>query len=313
MADAQAPVGRASEVERAVAALGRGANVLVHGRPGIGKSTVLACLHRLLLEDGHRAVWVPAGTTKSLLLILAQQVHELRGLQVPPSLLPPRALNRARREGTLPWRDLARTMRRLPVSEASDIVASSLEGGGFVVFIESLEVPPSQATFFAMVIDRSQTVAGMDDNNRRVRIQRLLWRFQEQIELKPLPLAASERIVEQQLAGDTVRFPDLLTRARFVRHVARESAGVPAAITGMVRAAGQEDEITPAMVRAWTHDAGLRYADMTPIVFLAIVVFGAMRYVGRGFGEVDLYVLSGVLTALLVGVRFFMWKARNRQ
>ena len=312
MANPKGPIGRAPEIESALTAITRGANVLIHGRAGIGKSRVLAHLQLLLANDGYRTIWVPAGTTKSLLMLIAQQVHELRGLAIPASLLPPRAVNRARREGTLPWSDLARTMRRLPVAEASEVVAQSLEGGSFVVFIERLEVPPSQADFFALVIDRAQTVAAMDSNNRRVRIQRLLWRFQEEVSLKPLSLHHSEAVVRLNLLDGKVRFPDQTTRLRFIRHVARESAGVPAAITGMVAAARQEDQITPAMVRSWTHDAGIRYADMTPIVVLAIVIFGAMRYVGRGFGEVDLYVLAGVLTALLAGVRFFMWRARSR-
>lgn len=311
MEAAEALTGRALEAERALTAVRRGANVLVRGRAGVGKSTFLEHLYRQLAEDSQRVLWLPAGTTKTVLLELARQIHEIRGLSVPPNILPPRILARARRDGTLPWRDLSRTVRRLPIAETTDIVATGLEAGRFVVFIDSLEVPPSQAELFGQVIDRAQVVAAMDDENRRVRIDRLLWRFQERIEVRPLPLEASEEVVRGHLAHAAVRFPDSATRDRFVRHVARESAGVPAAIVGMVDAAEQEGEITPAKAREWTHDAGARYLDMTPAVVVAVVVGAAMRYIGRGFGATDIYVLSGILTALLAGIRFFMWRMRQ--
>jgi hypothetical protein len=43
-----------------------------------------------------------------------------------------------------------------------------------------------------------------------------------------------------------IRFADERTRARFVRHVAQDSGGVPAAIRGMLERAEAEEEITPA-------------------------------------------------------------------
>ena len=44
---------------------------------------------------------------------------------------------------------------------------------GFSPLLETLEVPPSQAELFAVILDCAQVVACMDDSNRRVRIDRL--------------------------------------------------------------------------------------------------------------------------------------------
>ncbi|MDZ7808972.1 MAG: hypothetical protein U5L11_01045 [Arhodomonas sp.] len=192
-------------------------------------------------------------------------------------------------------------MRRLPVAETTDIVASSLEGGQFVVFLDSLEVPPSQAEFFAQVVDRAQTVAAMDDANRRVRIERLLWRFGERIELRPLA-PGGQRGGRARAAGRRGRAVSGIP-ARGIgsaRHVARESGGVPAAIVGMVQAAEQQGEIAPAEARSWTHDAGATVRRHDP-------GGGARRRRVRraalssaaGMGATDIYVLSGIATALL--------------
>ncbi|MES9947198.1 MAG: ATP-binding protein [Candidatus Thiodiazotropha sp.] len=306
-------VGRHAELMTALEATRKGNNLLVTGRAGIGKSAFLHRLRELLAEEGGLppTVWVPYGTTKGALLEMARQLHEAAGLSIPATLLPPRNLARAKRNGTLPWSELVRTMRRLPVTESADLIADTLAKQRFLVVLESLEVPPSQAELFARVLERAQVIAAMDDKNRRSRIDRLLWRFPVRIELKPLPMDDCTAIVEQSLSETPIRFADENTRERFVRHVARDSGGVPAAIEGMLETARKEREITPAMARGFAHEAGVRYVDMTPLVILLIVIAMAARYVSRGLGDVEMLVLSGVATALFMGLRFVFWQMRR--
>jgi len=306
-------VGRARETDGALTAIAKGANVLVTGRAGVGKSAFLQDLYERLSDrrDANRLLWAPSGTTKHVLTELARQIHGASGLLMPESHLPPRNLARAKRLGSLPWNDVARTMRRLPIPEAQEVIADSLRGRGYLVMIDSLEVPPSQAALFAEMIGSAQTVACMDDDNRRTRIDRLLWRFSERIELKPLPLADCETIIERWLADHPLRFTGAGTRRRFVRHVARASHGVPAAIREMLHAAGQEQEITPAKARGFEHEAGIRYLDMTPAIVIGLVGFIALRYISRGIGEVEMLVLSGVASAVFMGLRYFMFRMRT--
>jgi hypothetical protein len=253
---------------------------------------------------------VPAGTTKHVLQELACQLHACNGLAIPVQQLPPRVLTRARLQGSLAWEDLARTVRRLSVVDTLEILVASLRRRRLLVMLESLEVPPSQAELFARLIEHAQVVAAMDDNNRRVRIDRLLWRFPERLVLKPLPLDDCTAIIEPWLAHQPLRFASPRTRDRFVRHVATASGGVPAAIRGMLEAAAAEDEITPARARAFQHEAAAQYLDLTPLLIVLLVVFIALRYVSRGIGEVELLVLSGVATAIFLGLRMFMYRLR---
>jgi hypothetical protein len=305
-------VGRTRETEQALDAIARGSNVLVKGRAGIGKSAFLRHLRERLAQHDGPVIWVPSGTTKHAMEAICRQLHEAVGLPVPASLLGPRVTARARREGGLPWKDLARPIRRLSVADTAQIIVAALRKRRMLAFIESLEVPPQQAGLYAQIVEAAQVVAAIDEKNRRVRIERLVWRFQTVIELRPLPMEACTEIVERWLTANPVRFSDPRTRARYIRHVAQDSGGVPAAIQGMLEAAAKEPEVTPAIARGFTHEAGVRYMDMTPAVVLLIVAAMATRYISRGFGVQEMLVVSGVATAMFTGVRFFLWQMRKR-
>jgi hypothetical protein len=217
---------------------------------------------------------------------------------------------RARRTGQVRWEWIGRTLGRLAVRESIELVARSLAGKGVLVFIESLEVPPSQAEFFALLLEQTQVGAAMDNTNRRVRIDRLLWRFRERVELKPLPAAQCRAIAERWLATRPVRFESERVREAFLRAVEQDSGGVPAAIRGMLEAAGAEAEVTRATVRAFTHKAGVRYLDMTPTLVLGLMAVVAGRYIASGTNSNELYILSGIGIALFIGVRLLMFKLK---
>jgi hypothetical protein len=170
-----------------------------------------------------------------------------------------------------------------------------------LVIMESLEVPPSLADFYADIVRVCRVCAAMDSNNRRSRIQRLLWKFTYTLELKPLSLDVCEEITRRWLAVNPVRFSSQAVERAFVRHVAQECRGLPEAIDALLHQAAAETQITPASVRDFRTDAGVRFLDMTPLVLVALVLAMAWRYASRGMGEAEMYILSGVMSALIFG------------
>jgi len=302
-------VGRDHELSLGEAALAKGNNLLVTGRAGIGKSAFLHALYERLATS-RVCLWVPEGNVKAVTYELARQAHALIGLSVPEDLVPQRYRIKLRRSGRVQWEWINRAVTRLPARESIELIARSLKGRNVLIFVESLEVPPTQAEFFALLLDEAQIAAAMDDSNRRVRIERLLWRFRDRAELKPLPAAECRAIAEAWLAARPVRFESDRVREAFLRAVEQDSGGVPAAIRGMLEAATAEAEVTRATVRAFMHKAGVRYMDMTPTVILGMMLVVAGRYIASGLNNNELYILSGIGIALFLGLRLLMYRLK---
>lgn len=174
-------------------------------------------------------------------------------------------------------------------------------GTGFI-FVESLELPPTQEDFLLELIKRCQIVAAVCDTNRRERIKRLLWDFEKELELKPLAAPHTRQITEEWLEARAMAFVSQRCRKSFLRYIQQESGGVPLAIRGLLEHASKHPMIDCKDLRAYRHDAGVRYLDMTPALAVIIIGFMAMRYVSRGIGEVEMLVMSGVASALFYGV-----------
>ena len=286
MAEAQGFVGRLRETDEALTAIRAGNHVLVVGRAGIGKTAFMRHIWAQLTKskpENATIAWVPSGTTKVAFVELARQIHESSGLDIPAGKLPRQVETRARRGGWLLWENIYRTINRMPLAELATIIINSLDHQDekALVFLESLEVPASQAEFFTDLIERVQVIAGMDSTNRRRRIEKILWKFPVQIALKPLPIEGCEQIIEQWLDENPLRFSHEGLRPRFIRAVAQQSGGVPEAIINMLVAAGNENEITPAKVSTMTNEAGRQYLDMTPVILIGLIVFMALRYISR--------------------------------
>lgn len=307
-------VGRDREVDELLKALRSGRNVLIVGAAGAGKSALLNEVRRQVATDTRYppTVSVAGGSAASSLIEIGRQLHQIVGLSMPRDALGPRQLNRHARQGFLFWEDIARPFARLTAAKKAEAITAAASKTKVLLLFDTLEVPPVQAAIYKDLLDTSAlAIACMDSANRRERIKRLLWQFPLTVELQRLPLLECERIIHLWLEQEPIAFSSERVRKTFIRHAARESGGNPSALRAMLEDAALHVEITPAIARTATHEAGVRYLDMTPALILAIVGFMALRYIGRGLGEMELLILSGVASALLMGIRFFMWQIRK--
>jgi hypothetical protein len=247
-------------------------------------------------------------TASAMVQSLAHQVHERLGLEIPERLIPPRFRAQAHREGHVAWKRIQRSILREPVREVLALVLASIRGREVILFTESLEVPPTQAAALHELAEACQLAACMDADNRRVRIRRLLWRFQKEIELKPLTKGQVGQIVERWLEVKPVEFDGPKVRESFIRAVQLDSGGIPAAVEGMLVAASNDGEVSRSKLRQYRHEAAAVYWDMTPLLIVLIIGFMALRYISRGIGETELMVLAGVASSLFWGMMFFMRK-----
>jgi len=79
-------VGRDAELGKALGALGRGNNLLVKGKAGIGKSAFLRRLYARMPKD-RPCLWAGDRGAKALLLDLIEQTHQRVGLAAPTLLV----------------------------------------------------------------------------------------------------------------------------------------------------------------------------------------------------------------------------------
>lgn len=298
-------VGRSREIEQGLTALRIGHSILIKGQPGIGKRMLLREIRGQLSKE-RICLWPTLATPKQFAADLAEQVHHAIGLSIPERLIPPRFRAEAERTGHIRWKHIHRTVSRQPAQEVLHLVMNSLEGRSDVVlFVESLEVPPSQADILHQLAEHCQVAAGIEDSNRRNKVIRLLWRFQVTIELKPLISSESREMVNLHLETDPIEFENDRVREAFVTRVVRESRGIPEAINGMLAAAANEREVTRRSLHGFHHESAISYIDMTPMLLIAAVSLMALRYISRGVGIQELMVLAGVGTSMFSLMLFF--------
>jgi hypothetical protein len=199
-----------------------------------------------------------------------------------------------------------RSQRKTPLAYTEMAFPPEEHERNVILFTETLEVPPTQAAMLHELAEVCQLAAAMEEDNRRVRILRLLWSFQLTLELGPLSKAETRTLVERWLEQRPIEFATPSLKERFIAALVQDSAGVPAAIEGMLQSASNDREVTPARLREYRHEAAAVYWDMTPLLILGSIGFMAARYVSRGIGETELLVLSGVGSALFWGVVFLV-------
>lgn len=298
-------VGRTLEIAQISRALLAGSNVVVKGRAGIGKRALLTQVRAQLAEQ--RVCLHPStATPKQFLADLAEQLHAAFGLAVPERLIPPRFRAAAARTGSVPYRHIKRSLGREPVADQLSVIRQSLQGrSGAVLFVDSLEVPPTLANMITTLTEQTQLCAAMEDSNRRSRIDRLLWQVQVQTDLKALPPEHCRDWIETWLDAHPVTFESPRVRSAFIRTLVRDSAGIPAALQGMLDLTLIQRHVDRSTLRLLGHEAAVSYLDMTPILVILSVAFMAMRYISRGMGMKELMVLAGVGTSMFYLLLYF--------
>ena len=297
--------------DRLASAIDKEHHTVVSGRSGIGKSALLINSAVSLSSDFLALQLLPV-TIRQALLQAAEQLHGSTGLRLQASTLPPKVASKARMGHKLTWDDIRKSVIRFTVGELLSTIIRTVQSHKCVVFVDSLEVPPSYFDALEQLAEHATIIAAMDSDNRRNRAVAFVAKFPVKIELKPLPLDESEHLIREHFQAHPMRFTDRKTEALFVRRVAQEGRGVPGAIIGLLNAAAGEDRITPAKVRMIQSEAAIQYLDMTPALVILLAGVMALRYIGRGIGETELVVISGVGTSLFIVIRFLFFAMRRK-
>ncbi|MEM4406423.1 MAG: ATP-binding protein [Candidatus Methanomethylicaceae archaeon] len=286
----------------------KGKHVLLTGRTGLGKTTILEALHDGFLIKGSRSIFVAqTNPMKPCLEDMVEELHRNSDLCL-------YEYESDHFKAEMPWNKLRRTFRRMVIKDLCSIIIRSLQDAAkketpprkYIIFLDHLEkITPAQEAFFSTLSHHATLVGATDEKKPSKHLKRVWWLFKE-IEIQPL-----EDKEIKEIAGLYIDKSGLLVEDRelFLTSLTKESRGNPLACANILAEYQGERVIQKSHIRQFHAEAGVKEIDVTPVFLLAMAVGIASRFLALGMNDASLYVLAGFMYAGFYFFRFFFYKA----
>jgi energy-coupling factor transporter ATP-binding protein EcfA2 len=267
-------VTRLEELRSIVAATLEGEGLLILGEPGAGKSTLAQATAQELGGRGYSvAVAGYDGSAKETLEVIAAQL----GVDTMTDDEKPRQKTAAQlREDLL---ERMRRSRTVLIADDAHRWSATLR-----YWLEGVIRQGGLVVMFAYEPPRKDVFLKLP-----------------KLELQPLTEGEMRHLMTQQAEALNIR----LTPSDLAE-LANVTGRNPALATRIVR----ETALGIAALQSPDH---FQYVDGTPILVGLLGLLGAIRFIGLGLGDKALYILGGLLTLGIVGVRGILFAANRRQ
>lgn len=340
MRDITGLIGRENIVEKATQEVRKGRHVILTGKVGVGKSSVLnAILARLERRRSERSP-VDAETddppsepdtdpstgrpsqrqrrTQTVIHIAdhqpkAQFICIARKL-LAAGLLDPALLELPEQYQDMPpelieWAKIRRQVSRLSMRDLTAAIIPALHDhhGRVIIAVDDLtSLTPTLTAFWLAVFEVAQIIGCA--SAKKANLGKLWWKMTE-IEVLPLTPEATREIVQTYITrqGMLIESPGL-----FVGHIVKQSGGNPQAIADMLEDSSKERLVDKQRIREMRHAAGVRYFDFTPVMIVALASVVGARYLAIGTGDTELYIFAGMIAAVVISLRVFLFKGAGR-
>jgi hypothetical protein len=295
-------VGRGRELAELWELALKGRHVVVAGPPGIGKTVLLEMLYRGLASRGDLPVFRIADSRqfKPALLELAERMRE-RGIFRHPTL-PPEVV------ASLSWEKLAPKVRSLPIRELAEAVVASLTGRRAVLIWDHFEkATPTELAWLHQFLDRATVLTGVSDPSNP-KLKPILDRIPARVELESLAPEECDELVDRcfEIAPFAVSNPEW-----YKREIRRKSGGNPRAIKDLLADHSLEKAVDGRFIRGMANEQGARYFPISWLVLVAVLLFSAHRYIGRGLGDRDAYIIGAVGMVTFLFLSFLVRRANR--
>ncbi|MCC8992650.1 MAG: ATP-binding protein [Candidatus Contendobacter sp.] len=301
-------IGREDLVEQIAREARKGRHLILTGPVGIGKSAVLeAVIDRLLLRQNLSVIQVGEHQAKGQFLEMARGLLE-SGLLKPSALELDAGLDTVD-PATLEWVKIKRQVTRLSIRDLCAVIVPVLheQRGRVLIAVDDLtQVTPTLVAFWLAVCDAAQIIACA--SARKPNVAKLWWKLAE-IEIPPLTPDSARAIAQAYLqqTGTLVESPPLL-----IAHLVQQANGNPQALADLLADASKERLVDKRKIREMKHAAGVRYLDFTPVMIVALASIVGARYLAMGTGDTELYIFAGMLAAVVISVRVFLFRGAGR-
>ncbi|MCY3868664.1 MAG: tyrosine-type recombinase/integrase [Gemmatimonadetes bacterium] len=276
-------VGRDEELCQLTDNLSKGIDTLLLGPIGVGKSHLLA-----LLNAENVLVVKTLSPAKEALINIAKELHKI-GRLCP--------------DGP-DFETIKKQHTRTTIQGWTDMVLGSVKKNEFVLIVDDLSDMTASVGRLIDKLNRKFTIIAALPEVRKP-YEKYFWRF-DRVEIEHLCAADAKKLIRQCAAGADIE-DYALTETR----VLQQSAGNPRAIIEIVERLRKEPAVTRSAVRDVSHTGARDQIDLTFAVVLILLVVVAARFFMRGIGSMEGYVLAGIGSAILVGIRFFMYRFKR--
>jgi energy-coupling factor transporter ATP-binding protein EcfA2 len=301
-------LGRDDLVETVAREARKGRHLLLTGPVGIGKSAVLeAALDRLLLRQHRILLHLTEHQAKGQFLELARGLLESGLLK--PSALELDANLDALDPAALEWAKIKRSVNRLSIRDlcAAIVPALHAQPGRVLIAVDDLTpVTPTLVAFWLAILDAAQLVACA--SAKKPNVAKLWWKLAE-IEIPPLAPEHARAIAQTYLTqtGTLVESPPL-----FIAHLVQQANGNPQALADLLADSAKERVVNQQRIREMKHAAGVQYLDFTPVMIVALASVVGARYLAIGTGDTELYIFAGMLAAVVISIRVFLFRGAGK-
>jgi energy-coupling factor transporter ATP-binding protein EcfA2 len=296
-------IGRDEVVSAVVAEIKKGRHVILTGPTGVGKSAVLRAAIDSLGSKASVVIRVHDNQAKGQFVEIAKQMLEL-DIVDPESLGLPEKFHGIL-GSQLDWMEVRNQVSRMSIRDITHSIIPALANAldKPIIAVDDLTtLTPTQMAFWLAIFGHAQVVGCATEKKERVK--KLWWKMTE-IKVKPLCNDAVREIVNKYITAKGILIE---SRELYINHVIKQAGGIPQAIHDMLDDSSKEKRIDKNKVRAMRHDAGISYIDFSPVMVLIGAGIMAMRFVGMGTGDKQLYILGGVGAIFFMTIRFFVFK-----
>ena len=205
---------------------------------------------------------------------------------------------------SIPFETIKKQHARTTIQGWTDIVLGSVEKNEFVLIVDDLSDMTSSVGRLIDKLNRKFTIIAALPEVRKPH-EKHFWKF-DRVEIEHLSTVDAKKLIRQCAAGANIE-DYAMTETR----VLQQSAGNPRAIIEIMERLRKEPAVTRSAVRDVSHTGARAQIDLTFAVVLILLFVVAARFFMRGIGSMEGYVLAGIGSALLVGIRFFMYRFKR--
>ena len=307
----QQTVGRDKELRQLKDNLSKSIDTLLLGPIGVGKSYLLALL------NAENALKVKTLTpAKESLINIAEELHKIGRLcpDGPESSKSNNPCHPCERCTTAPavhpshprsdFETFKKQHTRTTIQGWTDMVLDSVEKDEFVLIVDDLsDMTASIGRLIDKLNSKFTIIAALPEVRKSY--EKHFWKF-DRLEIECLSTADSKKLIRQCTAGANIEDYRMTET-----NILQQSAGNPRAIIEIVERFRKEPAVTRSVVRDVLHTGARNQIDLTFAVVLLLLAVVAARFFMRGIGSMEGYVLAGIGSALLVGIRFFMYRFKR--